>query len=110
MTTARWRVSQHAVDRYRERIEPSHNAALARAILARLPERGTLVLVGYRGGAELWRDTRQPQRAEYVVSRDLRTGERKVVSVFNPSVQTADTGREIEIVMARGFARTEGSC
>lgn len=86
MSPRRWRITAHAVARYIERCEPSMSTALAHGILREASQ--TVVLVGRRRGASLYRDPRRPMHAEYVVS----AGE--LVTVLNPIEQSSDHDRE----------------
>ncbi len=86
MSRPRWIVKPHAVDRYIERCAPNLHRALAEGILREASQ--TVVLVGERAGASIYRDPRRPMHAEYfVVGRTL-------VTVTDPVSQPSDIGRE----------------
>lgn len=83
-------VTGHAAARFIERIDPSADYHGAVAHILRVSRRW--VMVGVRDGFQLYRDPEQPMRAEYVV-----VDGRRVVTVLDPTVQTADRRREVVV-------------
>lgn len=93
MSRPRWIVKPHAVERYIERCAPHLRFSLAEGILREASQ--TVVLVGERAGAEIYRDPHRPMHAEYfVVGRTL-------VTVTDPTSQPSDIGREIHYAPVR---------
>lgn len=98
MSPLRWSVSDHAVERFTTRIEPSMRPVVAREVLARFPESRAVTLVGRTtDGCELYRERRRPNRAEYLVRWDFNChghAVRVLVTVLDPTEQPLIVGRE----------------
>lgn len=92
-----WFFSNHALERFLERVDPTLDEADARRFLAELPFRDQVVLVGYQGKKRLYREVARPNRAEYVVLK------RTILTVLDPQQQPLEAGREsIVATLPRG--------